>query len=204
MRARMTILAIEAELNHKATPQSLTTNWNFTGMLEEDEDIHFSSSDLLAAIINRGASFCVLYPDPDYFKLMSDSWWSKWKYNFLAWFRAMQAEYNPIENYDRMEQWHEDVVDDGETTLDSDSTSTNTVSAYDASTLQPKDKTTDTVDNTTTMDNDRDIDHEGRIHGNIGVTTSQQMIESELKLRYANITNMIADVFIKELLIHVY
>lgn len=204
MRARMTILAIEAELNHKATPQSLTTNWNFTGMLEDDEVINFSASDLLAAIINRGASFCVLYPDPDYFKLMSDSWWSKWKYNFLAWFRAMQADYNPIENYDRKEEWHEDIIDDGSTTLDSDSTSSNTVSAFDSSTLQPHDKTTDTVDNTTTMDNDRDIDHEGRIHGNIGVTTSQQMIESELVLRSRNLTNMIADVFIKELLIHVY
>ena len=39
---------------------------------------------------------------------------------------------------------------------------------------------------------------------NIGVTTSQQMIESELVLRSKNLTNMIADVFIKELLIHVY
>lgn len=173
-------------------------------MLEDDEVINFSASDLLAAIINRGASFCVLYPDPDYFKLMSDSWWSKWKYNFLAWFRAMQADYNPIENYDRIEEWHEDIIDDGSTTLDSDSTSSNTVSAFDSSTLQPHDKTTDTVDNTTTMDNDRDIDHEGRIHGNIGVTTSQQMIESELVLRSRNLTNMIADVFIKELLIHVY
>ena len=106
MRARMTILAIEAELNRKTTPQSLTTKWAF----DPDEEVTFDASVLLAAIINRGASFCVLYPDPDYFKLMSDSWWDKWEASFLAWFKSMQMEYNPIENYDRIEEWHEDII----------------------------------------------------------------------------------------------
>lgn len=212
MRARMTILAIEAELNRKTTPQSLTTKWAF----DPDEEVTFDASILLAAIINRAASFCVLYPDPYYFKLMSDSWWDKWEGSFLAWFKAMQMEYNPIENYDRMEQWHEDIVDDNEVnqtgTVDTDATNTDTttVSAYDSSQFSNKDKVTSVIDSTDTrdlkdeIDNDRDIDHEGRVHGNIGVTTSQQMLESELKLRYNNLYNMIADVFIKELLIAVY
>ena len=194
---------MEQELNRKTPAQSLTTKWDFSSLLEDGETIDFTANTLLAAIINRGASFCVLYTDPDYFKLMSDSWWDKWASNFLSWFRAMQAEYNPIENYDRHESWHEDIVDDGSTTLDSDSTDTNTVSAFDSNTLQPHDKNTGTVDNTTTLDNDRDIDHTGRVHGNIGVT-SQQMIDSELKLRYNNLYNMMADVYIKELLVHVY
>lgn len=146
----------------------------------------------------------MLYADPDYFKLMSDSWWAKWKYNFLSWFRVMEQEYNPLENYDRQETYHEDIVDDGQTVLDSDSSDTNTVSAFDSSTYQPHDKTTGTIDNTTTLDNDRDIDHTGRIHGNIGVTTSQQMAEAELKLRYNNLYNMIADIYAKELMIAVY
>ena len=186
------------------TPQSLTDNWDFSELLEDEETINFEASTLLAAIINRAASFCVLYTDPDYFKLMSDSWWAKWAPNFLAWIRAMEKEYNPIENYDRQESWHEDIVDDGETTLDSDTSDTNTVSAFDSSSYQPHDKNTGTVDNTTTLDNDRDIDHTGRVHGNIGVTTSQQMIESELRLRYNNIYNMIADIYVKELFVAVY
>ena len=171
---------------------------------------------MLAAIINRGASFCVLYPDPDYFKLMSDSWWDKWEASFLAWFKAMQMEYNPIENYDRIEEWHEDIIDDntvkqtGTVETDANNSDTTTVSAYDSSSFSNKDKVTSVIDSTDErdltdkIDNDRDIDHEGRIHGNIGVTTSQQMLESELKLRYNNLYNMIADVFIKELLIAVY
>lgn len=195
---------MESELNRKTTPQSLTDNWDFSELLDEEETINFEASTLLASIINRAASFCVLYTDPDYFKLMSDSWWTKWAPNFLSWIRAMEKEYNPIENYDRQESWHEDIVDDGSTTLDSDTTDTNTVSAFDASTYQPHDKNTGTVDNTTTLDNDRDIDHTGRVHGNIGVTTSQQMIESELRLRYNNIYNMIADIYIKELFVAVY
>ena len=177
---------MESELNRKTTPQSLTDNWDFSELLEDEETINFEASTLLAAIINRAASFCVLYTDPDYFKLMSDSWWAKWAPNFLAWIRAMEKEYNPIENYDRQESWHEDIVDDGETTLDSDTSDTNTVSAFDSSSYQPHDKNTGTVD------------------GNIGVTTSQQMIESELRLRYNNIYNMIADIYVKELFVAVY
>ena len=195
---------MEQELNRKTPAQSLTSKWSFSGLLDEEETVNFEASTLLASIINRAASFCVLYTDPDYFKLMSDSWWDKWAPNFLSWIRAMEKEYNPIENYDRQESWHEDIVDDGSTTLDSDTTDTNTVSAFDSSSLQPHDKNTGTVDNTTTLDNDRDIDHTGRVHGNIGVTTSQQMIESELRLRYNNIYNMIADIYIKELFVAVY
>lgn len=45
----------------------------------------------------------------------------------------------------------------------------------------------------------------GRAHGNIGVTTSQQMLMSELDIaRYASIFNYIADDFIKQFLIMVY
>ena len=204
MRARMTILAVEQELNRKTPAQSLTTNWDFTELLDEGETINFEASTLLASIINRAASFCVLYTDPDYFKLMSDSWWNKWAPNFLKWIKTMEMDYNPLENYDRLESWHEDIVDDGSTTLDSDTTDTNTVSAYDSSSLQPHDKNTGTVDNTTTLDNDRDIDHTGRVHGNIGVTTSQMMAQAELNLRYNNIYNMIADIYIKELFVAVY
>lgn len=212
MRARMTILAVESELNRKDPAESLTTKWAF----DPDEEVTFSGSTLLAAIINRAASFCVLYTDPDYFKLMSDSWWDKWESSFLAWFKAMQMEYNPIENYDRHEQWHDDIVDDntvkqtGTVDTDAENTDTTTVSAYDSSSFSNKDKVTSVIDSTDErdltdkIDNDRDVDHEGRIHGNIGVTTSQQMIDSELKLRYNNLYNMCADVFIKELLIAVY
>ena len=47
--------------------------------------------------------------------------------------------------------------------------------------------------------------HTNHIHGNIGVTTSQQMLESEMKLRENyNIYRLITDLFIREFCIMVY
>lgn len=208
----MTIKTIEAELNRKTPSQSITDTWSFG----EDSEVVFDKNVLLATIYNRANSFCVLYPDPDYFKMMSDNWWSKWKDNFYKWFEVMQAEYNPIENYDRQEKWHDDITDDNEVnqtgTVKTGGTNTSetTKSSYDSSTYQPLQKVTDGLDTTDTrnlkdtVDNDRDIDHEGRIHGNIGTMTTQDMATQELNLRYNNVYNMISDCFVKDLLIAVY
>lgn len=208
----MTIKTIEAELNLKTPSQSITDTWSFG----EDSEVVFDKNVLLATIYNRANSFCVLYPDPDYFKMMSDNWWSKWKDNFYKWFEVMQAEYNPIENYDRQEKWHDDITDDNEVnqtgTVKTGGTNTSetTKSSYDSSTYQPLQKVTDGLDTTDTrnlkdtVDNDRDIDHEGRIHGNIGTMTTQDMANQELDLRYRNVYDMISDCFVKDLLIAVY
>jgi hypothetical protein len=53
---------------------------------------------------------------------------------------------------------------------------------------------------------DRDFTHGGRIHGNIGVTTSQQMAEAQYKLQEAwgNLYDHMASVFIKEMLITIF
>lgn len=46
--------------------------------------------------------------------------------------------------------------------------------------------------------------HEGRLHGNIGVTTSQQMLESELDIATWNIYEHITDLFLTEFVIPIY
>lgn len=51
---------------------------------------------------------------------------------------------------------------------------------------------------------DDDFTRTSRIHGNIGVTTSQQMLESELEIRKFNIYDYIADLFAAEFLLRVY
>ena len=48
------------------------------------------------------------------------------------------------------------------------------------------------------------IQHTSRIHGNIGVTTAQQMIEAELELRKMDIYNLIVKEFIKMFCLGVY
>lgn len=47
-------------------------------------------------------------------------------------------------------------------------------------------------------------EHDGHLYGNIGVTTSQQMLESELEIAEWNLYEHITDIFIKELCIMVY
>ena len=213
MRARMTIIGVESELNHKTTPDSLTNKWTFT-----DSELPFEPSTLLATIINQGASFCVLYTDPDYFQLMNEQWWNRWGSTFENWWKLQALEYNPIENYDRIEEWHDDIVDEGSTSSESSSetdfsgSSENQVSAYDVSTYSPHDKTTDSsgtdvsASSSGTSDNDRDVDHTGHIHGNIGVKTTQSMLEESYKLglNWGNLYKQMSDIFCKEMLIRVY
>lgn len=198
MLARLTIMGIEKELNLKDPADSLKSKWTFG----EGSEIEFSADTLLAALINRGASFCVLYPDPDYFQLMNGAWWDRWKGAFEKWFTALSLEYNPIENYDRIENW----TDSGESgsEISSSGTTEGQVSAFDSSSYSPHDKEINSSGSEASASNTDE--HEGRIHGNIGVTTSQQMLESEMVLqqKWGNLYNHIADVFISEMLVAVY
>lgn len=191
-------MGIEKELNRQDPADSLKSKWTFG----EGSEIEFSADTLLAALINRGASFCVLYPDPDYFQLMNGAWWDRWKGAFEKWFTALSLEYNPIENYDRIENW----TDSGESgsEISSSGTTEGQVSAFDSSTYSPHDKEINSSGSEASASNTDE--HEGRIHGNIGVTTSQQMLESEMVLqqKWGNLYNHIADVFISEMLVAVY
>lgn len=304
---------------------------------------------LVNTIYQDGAEFGIIYPDPTFFRNRVNAWFlTKYK-TFDKWNNVLNMDYNPIENYDRMEAWTDSgsISDTGSRTdsgtshdttestttlngstttenetsgtesgttsgttsetgrkqtdttgsetdtdskteiIDQDGTSTSTttattttetkVSAFNDGDYQPKeqvlsnstttvngattnDQTTTTTDrltkattgqeieqNTnssttsgttsgttseteegsetrhdvtnfesesngrttlesrTTGSRESDGEHEGRVHGNIGVTTTQQMIEQELSLRKNyNIYNMISDSFCDEFLIQVY
>ena len=122
---------------------------------------------------------------------------------------VMKATYNPIENYDNNEESTTTIgikeenfkkgtntdtteVGQGQITTKSD------VTSYESNTFADADKVTTDESartTTTTLGERTDIRTEKehidtfkkRIHGNIGVTTSQQMIESELELRKRNV-----------------
>lgn len=97
-----------------------------------------------------------------------------------------------------------------------DSTTTGTYSesgsGTDDKTTEFEENTSGTVDTTvnrtgtvdTDTTNDRDFDHTSHQWGNIGVTTSQQMVEAELQLRYWNIYEHISDIFLDEMAVRVF
>ena len=122
---------------------------------------------------------------------------------------VMKEVYNPIENYDNNEEsttiigvkeenfkkgTNTDTTEVGQGKI----TTKSDVTSYESNTFADSDKVTTDESartTTTTLGERTDIrtekEHidkiEKRIHGNVGVTTSQQMIESELELRKRNV-----------------
>lgn len=287
-------------------------------------------------ILLRGGEFEVIYSDPFFLQKSIRIWSSKWYRTFEKWVNALNIDYSPLENYDRIETF-KDIVDkdsnnlrtlnnedkrtldnedkrtldnedkrtndhiDTQThsalnktvnddtnlqkhnnnnkttndaqdkrTLDTETISETTVSAFDSSSYQPSNKVVTNEDGTITDDHtgtimenqtgvtadehkgvttdtgsgilkdshtgtitdnhtgtvtdnhtgtvtdnhtgtikdalkdDTVTTHYGRTHGNIGVTTSQQLLESELEIAKWNLYEHITDIFLEEFIIPIY
>lgn len=215
---------------------------------------------LVSTILMNGAEFEVLYADADYFKFLIGVWSDKWQRTMEKWIAALSINYNPLENYDRMEDWQDTTNrmnsslnsnshNDGSTKVETigrkeiamgndiskatgDGTNVNEVSACDSSTFVNHDKTTsntsgtnnassvtdasgktDSVlidqasgssDDTGTNVGLEDAKRTGRAHGNIGVTTSQQMLEAELDISKFNLYDEISNLFLTEFVVYTY
>lgn len=106
-------------------------------------------------------------------------YWALNKERVAHFVKTTQYEYNPLENYDMTET----ATDTTESSSDGKSTATgkNKVNTYlNDSTAYPENEST--TDSTTAHNSSDTNTHTLTRHGNIGVTTSQQMLESERKL----------------------
>lgn len=175
-------------------------------------------------IMLRGGEFEVLYSNPYFMQDSIKVWANKWYRTFQKWKEALDVKYAPLDNYDRYEDFTDTHTGTGSintsTTLDntvsddSDSTVENKVSAFDSSAYQPKDQTTTDYNNRSTLDSDgtsntstsdnKTIEHHAHLHGNIGVTTSQQMLQAELEVQRFNLIEQITDIFLREYVIPIY
>lgn len=184
-------------------------------------------------IILDSADLEALYSDPYFMQEAIGTWSSMWQRTFQKWYDALQIEYNPLDNFDR----HEEYTDDGMTS------STNTGSGNVSNKTHTTETPTGSIVNdhyVTPYDNDTktlqsediesyqsyksDVDttassgtsttntgtgsssskHVGHLYGNIGVTTSQQMLQSELDIASWNLVQHIVDLFIREFCLLVY
>lgn len=163
---------------------------------------------LVDNILLRSGEFEVLYPDFDFLKYSIGAWARKWQPTFERWITALQIEYNPLENYDRKEDWTDtrNGQTSGSTSGTTNTTSTNKVSAYDATDFSNKDQNEiyGSDSSSSSGESHEGAKHDGRIHGNIGVTTSQQMLTQELDIGYWNIYEKITDLFLTEFVLPVY
>lgn len=159
----------------------------------------------IQVILEKCGEFPLLYPDFDYMKYAIGLFSKKWEWTLNKWAKAINIEYDPLYNFDR----HEIYTDTSKTKAESNTnaTSLNEVSAFnDIDSANPNMKPTSkaTSEAGGTNQGEGTNTHEGRLYGNIGVTTSQQMLQSELNLGYWNIYNEIANLFSTEYCIRIY
>ena len=136
-------------------------------------------------------------------------WFTRRKDNFAKLWQGFTAEYNPIENYDRQEDSTEtpNITHTLSNSGQDASTNEADVQGYNGTDYVPNSRTkssgTSSTNGTDTESGTRT--YTSRIHGNIGVTTSAQMLEGELALRKSmDIYAIIAAEFETDNLIQVY
>lgn len=190
-------------------------------------------------ILMRTRELEILYPDINYMKTRITIWSNKYQINWKKLYDTTVLEYNPIENYDRMEDWTDNDDETSTSARDNTRNTTNTVkststneimnsvnvtdqnTAFNAGLADHAKQITDgdTTENgsLTNTETGKDTENEnvnggrtgrhtrtGRAHGNIGVTTSQQMIQSERDLVIFNLYDVIAESFIENFCLMVY
>lgn len=190
-------------------------------------------------ILMRSRELEILYPDLNYMKTRIAIWSNKYQINWKKLYDTTVLEYNPIENYDRMEDWTDTDDESSTSARDNTRNTTNTViststneilnsvnvtdqnTSFNAGLADHAKQITDgdTTENgsLTNTETGKDTENEkvnggrtgrhtrtGRAHGNIGVTTSQQMIQSERDLVVFNLYDVIAESFIENFCLMVY
>ena len=185
--------------------------------------------NLVAEIMRNSGDLYTYNQSLEYLKRNINFWFARRLFDFERMYDALRTEYSPIENYDRKEniarEYENSGIDKESTTLGSSTTSTNIgsndnenkVSAYNENDYTNREKDTQSYNSTVTNTGSgtdttqteyglkRKEVEDVRVHGNIGVTTSQQMIESELSLRAKyDIYKIIAREFEREFLVQIY
>lgn len=144
---------------------------------ELPEDMAGAEQMVVDRIIYKYGDTPLFTPDPAVLKYYIGLWCIRRGPLWLKVYNLEFTEYNPIENYNRYEK--------GTSTVE------NTISADNASTYQPDSKITSTPDLHT--------------YGNIGVTTTQQMINQELDvIPRLEVIDFIADDFRAEFCLDIY
>lgn len=170
-------------------------------------------ADVVDRILFKYGDTPLFCPEPDVIKFYIGKWSNRRLPLWNRYNAAITAQYNPIENYDRNEDNKTHLTHGHVVTTDDDLTNglttENTVSADNAATYQPNTKSANSgTDQRDISEKHTGTDYthiESRIHGNIGVTTSQQMLESELDLiPRLDLIDYIADDFKSEFCLYVY
>ena len=159
--------------------------------------------DLIEALVLECADFEVVYPQPEVLRDAIGLWSRRRLPNWTKLAETLHYEYNPIHNYDRTET-HERTT--GRTYTDSaegNGTTTGSRNAYNSGWTE-QDKAVSSSTSTRSGEQGEDEDITIRASGNIGVTTTQQMIEDERRVVEYNLTEAIIDDFKRKFCLLIY
>lgn len=135
---------------------------------------------LVNNLLAETAEFEILYPDPEFMANMISVWSTKELPVWEELEKTRHYDYDPISNYDR----NEESTNTGE--------SLGKVAGYNASDL------------VNSSGASTDVKRKARMWGNIGVTTTQQMIEEQRNVVKFNMMDYIIESFIKRFCLLVY
>lgn len=149
-----------------------------------------AAGDVLPELIAELAELEIVYTEVETMKNAIAVWSIS---RVSAWNRivtALDAEYNPVENYDRREDWTDKANSTGGYL--------NKVAGFNVADQMQDQSSSD-------QNTKSSSEHSGRVHGNIGVTMAQQMISAELDLRVKyDITHIIISDFKHRFCLMVY
>jgi hypothetical protein len=147
---------------------------------------NMDSELLINNLVTELAELELIYSDFNFMKFMIGVWSRKELPTWERVYKASTKIYDPIENYDRIEEWHDNLNSNSavNSSMTGNGSTQHDVAGFNTNALVNASKDTNTESNTgfssdTSASNGS---HTGRVHGNIGVTTSQQMLQSELDI----------------------
>lgn len=152
--------------------------------LELPEDL--DRQDTIDYICAECAELSLTYPQPAYMRKAIGIWSRKNLPNWLRIQTALNEEYNPLHNFDRYEDWTDKGTGSSETRV---------AGFNEDAGMAPRDR----------ADSTGDSRHQGHLYGNIGVTTSAQMIQGEMDVRTRfNLMDTILSSFKEQFCIQIY
>lgn len=163
-------------------------------------------------IIDECGDFQILYDTAEKFTGAVMLWTASNRYRFERVLTTLYYKYNPVHNFDRIEEQLEGAISktSGESSGSTEGTVNRTgkVAGYNAETLTARDgdeqdaKSSGTSTHKSSGENY--VEKAARIYGNVGVTTTQQMIDEERRMLMFDFGSFITSEFKKKFCILVY
>lgn len=163
---------------------------------------------LVDSILAECAELEIIYPDPDYMRMLIALWSKKELYNWQKLYETTQLVYNPIWNVDANETETEtrDLHSTFQNNERGNNTGINSRTGYNEDEFvdAEKDQLNSTIGRDGGDTNSGTVTIQKRRGGNIGVTMTQQLIEAEREVDKFNIYDFIVDSFKRRFCILVY